>query len=176
MEFNPERVGRYLLLGFEKHRLKKEDFRNDSVDAAELAAEEAGVAVYQVETLPEGDGDIGSVSVRFRDAETGDMIERRWTVPYQTNVLSLAQAEPSMRLAAGAALLGEKLKGTPLGERVELDELSRLLAGLGRLHEENSRVGQLRRWSVRRGKSGAPATEWSYPTDRRELGPNQRIN
>ena len=27
------------LIGFEEHRLKKEDFRNDAVDAAELAAE-----------------------------------------------------------------------------------------------------------------------------------------
>ena len=27
VEFNPERVGRYKLLGFEKHRLNKEDFR-----------------------------------------------------------------------------------------------------------------------------------------------------
>ncbi|NNE94052.1 MAG: DUF3520 domain-containing protein, partial [Verrucomicrobiales bacterium] len=39
VEFNPERVGRYKLLGFEKHRLKKEDFRDDKVDAAEMAAE-----------------------------------------------------------------------------------------------------------------------------------------
>ena len=49
IEFNPMRVGRYKLLGFEKHRLNKEDFRNDTVDAAEMAAAEAGVAVYQFE-------------------------------------------------------------------------------------------------------------------------------
>ena len=49
VEFNPGRVGQYKLLGFEKHRLKKEDFRNDKVDAAEMAAAEAGVAVYQFE-------------------------------------------------------------------------------------------------------------------------------
>ncbi len=35
IEFNPDRVGSYKLLGFEQHRLNKEDFRNDQVDAAE---------------------------------------------------------------------------------------------------------------------------------------------
>ena len=65
VEFNPERVGKYKLLGFEKHRLNKEDFRNDKVDAAEMAAAEAGVALYQVQTKPDGFGDIGTVSVRF---------------------------------------------------------------------------------------------------------------
>ena len=49
MKFNPRRVTRYRLLGFEKHRLNKEDFRNDKVDAAEMAAEEAGNAIEDEE-------------------------------------------------------------------------------------------------------------------------------
>ncbi|MCH1508991.1 MAG: von Willebrand factor type A domain-containing protein, partial [Akkermansiaceae bacterium] len=44
--FNPRRVSKFKLYGFEKHLLKKEDFRNDTVDAAEMAAEESGVALY----------------------------------------------------------------------------------------------------------------------------------
>ncbi|WP_372715649.1 VWA domain-containing protein, partial [Novipirellula sp.] len=52
VEFNPKRVGRYKLLGFEKLRLKQQDFRNDNVDAAEMAAAEAGVALYQFEAKP----------------------------------------------------------------------------------------------------------------------------
>ena len=52
------------LLGFEKHRLKKEDFRNDKVDAAEMAAAEAGVAVYQVQVKPEVGPWVGGVRLR----------------------------------------------------------------------------------------------------------------
>ena len=85
VEFNPKRVGRYKLLGFEKHRLNKEDFRNDKVDAAEMAAAEAGVAVYQYEIKPNGTGDVGSVSVRFRDMPTGEMVERRWPIVYESS-------------------------------------------------------------------------------------------
>ncbi len=83
VHFNPERVGRYKLIGFEKDRLKTEDFRNDAVDAAELAAEEAGVAIYQVEPLPGGSGELGDVSVRFRDTASGQMVERTWTIPHR---------------------------------------------------------------------------------------------
>ena len=54
VEFNPKRVGRYKLLGYEKHRLQTEDFRNDSVDAAELAAAEAGVALYPLRAASSG--------------------------------------------------------------------------------------------------------------------------
>jgi Mg-chelatase subunit ChlD len=84
VEFNPLRVGRYKLLGFEKHLLNQEDFRNDSVDAAEMAAAEAGVAMYQFEAKPDGEGDVGSVSVRFQDLSTGQMIEHRWPIPYES--------------------------------------------------------------------------------------------
>ncbi len=130
VEFNPQRVGRYKLLGFEKHRLNNEDFRNDQVDAAEMAAAEAGVAVYQFEIKPNGSGDVGSVSVRFRDLSTGQMVERRWPIPYDSNAPRLEQAESSMQLAARAALFAAKLGGGALADSVDLETLQHLLAKL----------------------------------------------
>jgi hypothetical protein len=143
VKFNPDRVGRYKLYGFNKHRLKKEDFRDDSVDAAELAAAEAGNAIYQFEPLPEGSGDVGTVSVRFQDIETGQMIERQWTIPYAPRTPRLEDAAPSMRLASLAALLGEKLKGSPVGETVEMEDLGSLLSGLPGEFPADQRVTDL---------------------------------
>jgi hypothetical protein len=144
VEFNPQRVGRYKLLGFEKHRLNKEDFRNDQVDAAEMAAAEAGVAVYQCEIKPGGSGDVGSVSVRFRDLSTGQMVERRWPIPYESNPPRLEQAEPSMQLAASAALFAAKLGGGPLADSVDLAELQKLLSNLSEQCASQPRAQQLR--------------------------------
>lgn len=144
VEFNPLRVGRYKLLGFEKHRLNKEDFRNDQVDAAELAAAEAGVAVYQFEIKPDGSGDVGSVSVRFRDLSTGQMVERRWPIPYEANAPRLEHAQPSMQLAASAALFAAKLGGGPLADSVDLATLQGLLAKLPEQVASQPRVQQLR--------------------------------
>ena len=127
--FNPERVGNYRLVGFEKHRLKKQDFRNDAVDAAEMAAEEAGNALYQVEAKPDGRGDVGTVFVRFRDMASGQMVERSWVIPYQPKAKKLHAAEPSMQLATVAGMLGERLK---LGDEagIELEELNQVFGKL----------------------------------------------
>lgn len=144
VEFNPQRVGRYKLLGFEKHRLKQEDFRNDKVDAAEMAAAEAGVAVYHYEIKPNGNGDVGSVSVRFRDLTTGQMIERRWPIPYDSSTPRLEQAEPTMQLAATAALFAAKLSGGSLADSVDLGQLQQLLAKVSEQYATQPRVVQLR--------------------------------
>ena len=144
IEFNPQRVGRYKLLGFEKHRLNQQDFRNDKVDAAEMAAAEAGVAVYQFEIKPNGTGDVGNVSVRFRDLSTGQMVENRWPIPFESNTPRLEQSEPSMQLAACSALFAAKLAGGPLADSVDLASLQKILANLPEQTANQPRVQQLR--------------------------------
>jgi len=144
IEFNPDRVGKYKLLGFEKHRLKKEDFRNDKVDAAEMTAAEAGVAVYQFEAKPDGHGDVGTVSIRFRDVATGEMIEKRWPILYEASARSHDLASPSMKIATAASLVATKLKGEALSDTVDLKVLANLIAGLPPQHGNNQRVEMLR--------------------------------
>lgn len=145
VEFNPQRVRSYKLLGFEKHLLKKEDFRNDKVDAAELAAAEAGNALYHYEIIPEGIGDIGSVSVRFQDLSTGLMVEKRWPIAYEPNAQRLEQANSSLKVATAAVLLAAHLKGEPVGENVDLQYLAGVLNNLDRSFSQSDRVEQLRR-------------------------------
>jgi Mg-chelatase subunit ChlD len=143
VEFNPKRVGRYKLLGFENRRLNQEDFRDDTVDAAEMTAAEAGVALYQFEALPDGEGDVGSVSVRFRDLASGQMVEELWPIPYQAAPPRPDQAAPSLRIAISAAMLAAKLRGEPLGETVDLKSLSKLISGLPQRDRQAKRVSEL---------------------------------
>jgi secreted protein with Ig-like and vWFA domain len=143
VRFNPERVGNYKLIGFEKDRLKTGDFRNDAVDAAELAAEEAGVAVYQVETLPEGSGEIGEVSVRFRDTANGEMVERKWTMPYESNSLPFDRATPSMQLAGLSMLAAEKLRGGPLADAIDFKPLAGPQAAVRQFYNGSARVADM---------------------------------
>ncbi len=144
VEFNPQRVGKYKLLGFEKHRLNQEDFRNDSVDAAELAAAEAGVAVYQIQPIPGGSGDIGSVSVRFRDIATGQMIERRWPIVYGACTNRFDTASPTIRLAGTAAMLATKFAGGAQADQVDLAQLKNFIAALPEALASQQRTQQLR--------------------------------
>ena len=143
VRFNPARVGRYRLVGFEKHRLREEDFRNDAVDAAELAAEEAAVAVYEIEAKPQGEGEVGEVFVRFRDAATKEMVERSWTLPYDPRAAAFDRATPSLQLAGTAAMLAEKIRGGPAGDRVELDALAPVVYAICGRRPDDQRLQEL---------------------------------
>lgn len=141
--FNPERVKSFYLYGFEKHRLKKEDFRNDAVDAAEMAAEESGVALYHFEALPDGRGDVGTVSVRFLDTASQQMVERTWAIPYEPEAAFFNEAERKLRLAGVAGLFAEKLAESPVGERVELKRLRQELEVLKPSFGDQTRFQEL---------------------------------
>ncbi|HLP03750.1 MAG TPA: von Willebrand factor type A domain-containing protein [Opitutaceae bacterium] len=143
VRFNPARVGRYRLVGFEKHRLREEDFRNDAVDAAELAAEEAAVALYEVEVLPQGEGEVAEVLVRFRDTGSKEMVERGWTVPYEPRAAAFDRASSSLQLAGTAAALAEKLRGGAAGDRVDLDALAPFVAAQRARRPDDKRLQEL---------------------------------
>ncbi|MEM9825635.1 MAG: von Willebrand factor type A domain-containing protein [Planctomycetota bacterium] len=144
VQFNPERVAAYKLMGYEKHRLKTEDFRNDQVDAAEMSAAEAGVAVYHVEVKDDGQGDLGAVSVRFRDLASDTMVERRWPIAFDPAVGRVEDQAASIRLAATAAFLGEKLRGGAIADRVDLKTLGKWMDGLPAAQRSRTRIEQLR--------------------------------
>ena len=143
VRFNPARVGQYRLIGFEQHRLREEDFRNDQVDAAELAAEEGAVALYQVEVLPQGEGEVGEVFVRFRDPATATMVERSWTIGYEANAPAFDRATPTVQLAGTAALLAEKLRGSTLAQQFKLGDLAAVVNTLRGRYEHEPRVREL---------------------------------
>jgi autotransporter-associated beta strand protein len=143
VRFNPDRVGKYRLIGFEKHRLNQEDFRNDKVTAAQLAAEEAAVALYQVQVLPEGEGEIGEVFVRFRDTADGRTVEQSWTIPYDAQAPAFENASSSMQLAATASLVAEKLRGGPAADAIDLDALAPIVGRLRADYPQQARVQDL---------------------------------
>jgi len=143
VNFNPQRVRSYKLIGFEKDRLKTEDFRNDAVDAAELAAAEAGVAIYQVEPIIEGTGELGEVSVRFKDTNSGEMIERTWTMHYETAASAFDRATPSMQLAGLSLLAAEKLRGGPLGDAIDFKQLTHSTSLVKEVYGNSTRVAEM---------------------------------
>jgi secreted protein with Ig-like and vWFA domain len=155
VRFNSARVKSYRLIGFEQHRLREEDFRNDKVDAAELAAEEAAVAVYQVEPLPQGEGELGEVFVRFLDPSTGGMVERSWTLPYEPKAPTFDRASPTLQLAGTAALLAETLQRGKKEDAVQFNELTPVVNALRGHFPNNERVDDLIRMAEQLKKRSA---------------------
>src|ERR1700758_5091319 len=88
VEFNPRRVTVYRQIGYAKLQLTKEQFRDNTVDAAQVGAAEAGNALYTLQVDPNGEGPLGTVRVRYRIPGTDEVHEHEWAVPYTGNAVS----------------------------------------------------------------------------------------
>ena len=67
VEFNPATVAEYRLIGYETRALKREDFRNDKVDAGDIGAGHTVTAIYEITPVSGGEPMIGES--RYRTAE-----------------------------------------------------------------------------------------------------------
>jgi len=143
VEFNPQRVIRYRQIGYEKHQLTKEQFRDNTVDAAEIGAAESGTALYSIEVNRGGSGPLGVVRVRHQVPGTERYEEREWLLAYQAGVAGLDRAYPSMRLAAVGAAFAEWLARSPYAGNVSLGELARYLSGVPEAFALDGRPRQL---------------------------------
>jgi len=143
VEFNPQRVTTHRQVGYARHQLKKEQFRDNTVDAAELAAAEAGNALYVAQINPAGSGPIATVRVRFRIPGTADTREHEWTVPYEGSARALDQSSPTLRLAAVASNFAEWLAQSPYAAEVTPDVLLPLLNGVPQVWPADPRPAQL---------------------------------
>jgi Ca-activated chloride channel family protein len=123
--------------------LTKEQFRDNTVHAAQIGAAEAGNGLYTVEVNPQGTGPICTVRLRFRDPATGEVSEHAWDVPYEGPALALDQASPAMRLAATASAFSEWLAQSPYAGDVSTDELLNDLRGVPAVFGADTRPQQL---------------------------------
>jgi len=154
VEFNPRRVTAYRQMGYAKHQLTKEQFRDNTVDAAEIGAAEAGNALYVVQVNPRGEGPLGTVRVRFKVPGTGDYREHEWPVPYDGAAKPLEQAPFPMRLAGTAAAFSEWLVSSPYAAEVAPDRLLTYLSGVPESCPADPRPKKLE-WMIRQAKSVA---------------------
>jgi len=143
VEFNPQRVISWRQIGYAKHQLTKEQFRDNTVAAGQIAAQEAGNALYTIETNPNGDGPIATVHVRYKVPGTEEYREHSWDVAYTGSAPALEQTSPAMRLAATASAFSEWLAASPYAQEVTLDELLRDLGGVPEVYGADDRPKQL---------------------------------
>lgn len=130
VDFDPARVRRYRLIGYENCDIADADFRNDTVDAGEVGSGQSATALYELELygpmITTGDEpDLGTVFVRYRDADTGRVreIESRLTNDQIARRSSTSDAR--FYLAASAARFAEVLRGS---EHVTEPDIGRNLA------------------------------------------------
>ena len=67
VEFNPERIAEYRLIGYETRALKREDFSNDRVDAGDIGSGHSVTAIYEI--TPKGSPAVMNDDLRYGAAD-----------------------------------------------------------------------------------------------------------
>ena len=113
VEFNPETVATYRLVGYENRHVANRDFRNDKVDAGEIGAGHRVSAIYELALKKEAEGKLVTARLRYRQAGTNEMIEPHESIAVADAAESATKASPSFRLAASVMQFAEILRESP---------------------------------------------------------------
>ena len=132
IEFNPERIAEYRLIGYETRVLNREDFNNDKVDAGDIGSGHRVTAIYEVtpkgspavlndplrygkdsaaETATAGSSELAFLKMRWKkpDGDTSELV----TLPVTdaNGVADVNAASADIRFSVAVAAFGQKLKG-----------------------------------------------------------------
>ncbi|MCP4678700.1 MAG: DUF3520 domain-containing protein [Deltaproteobacteria bacterium] len=162
VEFNPNHVLAYRLLGYENRAIADDDFRDDKVDGGEVGAGHRVTALYELvltgQSVPEVDGapeitsgdpvegirDVGPadmvlVKVRYKDVdatEADSAYEVSSTIIEDQVMTSLSGADSDFRWAAAVAAFAEILKESPYADLDAIDGIATIVKEKNWLDED----------------------------------------
>lgn len=148
IEFNPEVVQEYRLIGYENRTLKREDFSNDKVDAGEIGAGHTVTALYEI-TLNGKKGrvdplrygaraqsdkhansdELAFIRLRYKapDGDTSRLIE--WPLSRKAVLDDYHAASADFRFAAAVSAFGQQLRGAKYTEAFAYADTLKLAQG-----------------------------------------------
>jgi Ca-activated chloride channel family protein len=146
IEFNPDIVAEYRLIGYENRALAREDFNNDRVDAGEIGAGHTVTAIYEIALVGSsghridslryrkqgagGEGRANEVAfLRLRYKAPGGEVSKLIERPIRKADIkrALSQTSDNFRFSAAVAGFGQLLRGGKYMGQFDYDEV-RLLA------------------------------------------------
>ncbi|RPI22499.1 MAG: DUF3520 domain-containing protein, partial [Chloroflexota bacterium] len=134
VDFNPDVVTRYRLIGYENRDVADQDFRNNAVDAGEIGAGHSSTALYAVQFKPGGQGRIATVQVRWQDPQTYQVTEINGNFNTWDLAASFDSASTRYQLSVVVAEYAEVLRHSYWAGDVSLGQVawqaSRLAAAL----------------------------------------------
>jgi Ca-activated chloride channel family protein len=127
VDFNPNTVDRYRLLGYENRDVADNQFRNDKVDGGEIGSGHTVTALYEIKLKDEARGDLGTVYVRYKDPTSLAVNEVAEPIDQSYFCHSFDSASPDFRLAAAAAEFAEILRKSFWAQDSRLSEVLRVV-------------------------------------------------
>lgn len=144
IEFNPNHVKSYRLIGYENRLLNNEDFNDDKKDAGEIGAGHCVTAIYEVipfesEIAPKIDElkyqqsqltEIGKseelLTVKVRYKKPTDTKSVKFELAVSSSNTSFYNASNEMKFAVAVAMFGMKLRNSPFVKDISYSQLIQL--------------------------------------------------
>jgi Ca-activated chloride channel family protein len=149
VEFNPQKVSEYRLIGYETRGLNREDFNNDRVDAGEIGSGHSVTAIYEI--TPKGSGGEQIDSLRYGQAAVDNggvanadeyaFVKIRYKLPNEdvsklittpvtpaNEVKSFDEASTDQRFSVAVAAFGQKLRDEDATSKFGYDRIMEIAA------------------------------------------------
>ncbi|MFO7820959.1 MAG: von Willebrand factor type A domain-containing protein, partial [Lentisphaeria bacterium] len=117
VEFDPSRVRRYRLIGYENRDIADDKFRDDTIDAGEVGSGQSVTALYEIELQPQlrpisqkRPATLGTVYIRYRDLNSDKIEEFSRHIKSTCLKKRTPQEDPRFFLAACTAEMAEILR------------------------------------------------------------------
>lgn len=132
LEFNPQHVKGYRLIGYENRRLANEDFNNDAKDAGEMGSGHTVTAIYElvlpgkelpgtadvdplkyqdVKALAGNSNELLTIKLRYKEPD-GEASKKIETVVRARDAIDINKASANLRFAASVASFGLTLSNS----------------------------------------------------------------
>lgn len=137
VEFDPAKVIRYRLLGYENRAIADAAFRDNTVDAGEVGAGHEVTALYELKARPEGEGKtaeaeskLATIRVRYLTVDHGEAVEFARPVTSRDSKGAFADVSPHFQLTACVAELAEVLRDSYWARGSSLDRVASMVETL----------------------------------------------
>jgi Ca-activated chloride channel family protein len=151
VEFNPEKVQAYRLIGYENRMLEARDFNDDRKDAGEIGAGHTVTALYEIvapgqpidlpgidplkyrASDPVASGSSEMLTVKLRYKQPTGKHSTKLEIPFEDSGRTISDASTDLRFAAAVAGFGMLLRESDFrGDLTYAQVLTLARSGLGR--------------------------------------------
>ncbi len=146
VEFNPDVVRKYRLIGYENRAVADEDFRDDTLDFGEVGFARDVSALYELRLFDDvpDEAVMATARLRWRDPQNRQVIELSQEITNGETVAELSATNPYFRQAAAAAEFAELLRESFWAQCGSLDAVLTLLDAVESELGENRSYLELR--------------------------------
>jgi Ca-activated chloride channel family protein len=143
VDFDPEKVARYRLIGYENRDIADHDFRDDKVDAGEIGAGHQVTALYELELAGDARDGVATVRVRHKQPRGTVASEAAYAMPATARAASFAAASSDFRFAFAVAAFADVLRGASDAKGWDLETIRQIVAPLVGTSAERAEFLQL---------------------------------